>query len=397
MTYKIMAVNAGSSSLKFQLFDMPDEHVVTKGLIERIGSDDASFTIQVGNHKKKLTLAIKTHADAVVHLLDALVSQQIVGSLDEIVGVGHRVAHGGESFKDSVVINEAHLATIEDLGKLAPIHNPVNAVGIKAFTYALPGVPQVAVFDTSYHQTMKPEVYLYPLPYHYYQKHGIRRYGFHGTSHKYVAEAAAELLKCDGKGLRIVSCHLGNGASVCAIKDGKSVNTSMGFTPLAGLMMGTRTGDIDPSILPYIEQIEDKTPQQMTDLINKESGLLGVSGLSNDFRDIVEAADEGHERARLALAMFADRIRSTIGAYATDLEGIDVLIFTAGIGENSSLIRSLVCRKLGFLGIKVDEQKNQANDLFIEAKGSPVRVAVIPTNEEVMIARDVMRLAHKAK
>lgn len=392
MSHKIMAVNAGSSSLKFQLFDMPSEHVVTKGIVERIGSEDATFTIQVGNDKQKSVLAMRTHADAVKHLLETLISQRVVTSLNEIVGVGHRVAHGGESFKDSVLINEAHLATIEALSKLAPIHNPVNAIGIKAFMNALPDVPQIAVFDTSYHQTMAPEIYLYPLPYYYYQKHGIRRYGFHGTSHKYVADTVAELLKRDTKGLRIISCHLGNGASVCAIKDGKSVNTSMGFTPLAGLMMGTRTGDIDPSILPYIEQVEDKTPQDITDLINKESGLLGVSGLSNDFRDIVTAADEGHERARLALNMFADRIRATIGAYATDLNGIDVLVFTAGIGENSSLIRSLVCKKLGFLGVRVDEQKNQDNQIFIEAAGASVRVAVVPTNEEVVIARDVVRL-----
>jgi propionate kinase len=393
VSYKIMAVNAGSSSLKFQLFTMPDECVVSKGLVERIGSEDAVFSIQVGDNKQKLQLAIKNHADAVTHLLELLVSQNSVASLDEIVGVGHRVAHGGESFKDSALIDEANLKTIEALSQLAPIHNPVNVVGIKAFINALPGVPQVAVFDTSYHQTMAPAAYLYPLPYRYYQKYAIRRYGFHGTSHKYVAQAAAKLMGRNEQGLRIISCHLGNGASVCAIKDGKSVNTSMGFTPLAGLMMGTRTGDIDPSILPYIEQVDGKTPQQITDLINTESGLLGVSGLSNDFRDIVNAADEGHERARLALTMFADRIRSTIGAYVTDLDGVDAVIFTAGIGENSSLIRSLVCAKLGFLGIHLDESKNAENQLFIEKAGSPVRVAVIPTNEELMIARDVVRLA----
>jgi len=391
---KIMAVNAGSSSLKFQLFDMPSERVITKGLVERIGTDDATFSIQVGDEKQKSVLPMKTHADAVKHLLDMLISQKIVASLDEIVGVGHRVAHGGESFKDSVLISEAYLKTIEELSKLAPIHNPVNVVGIKAFMSALPSVSQIAVFDTSYHQTMAPEIYLYPLPYKYYQQHGIRRYGFHGTSHKYVAEVAAELLKRTPKGLRIISCHLGNGASVCAIKDGQSINTSMGFTPLAGLMMGTRTGDIDPSILPYIEQVEHKTPQEITDLINKESGLLGISGLSNDFRDIVNAANDGHERAKLALNMFADRIRATIGAYATDLEGVDVLIFTAGIGENASLIRQLVCQKLGFLGIKIDQQKNQRNALSIEAVDATVKVMVIPTNEEVMIARDVMRLMH---
>ena len=394
MSDKIMAVNAGSSSLKFQLFDMPSERVITKGLVERIGTDDATFSIQVGDEKQKSVLPMKTHADAVKHLLDMLISQKIVASLDEIVGVGHRVAHGGESFKDSVLISEAYLKTIEELSKLAPIHNPVNVVGIKAFMSALPSVSQIAVFDTSYHQTMAPEIYLYPLPYKYYQQHGIRRYGFHGTSHKYVAEVAAELLKRTPKGLRIISCHLGNGASVCAIKDGQSINTSMGFTPLAGLMMGTRTGDIDPSILPYIEQVEHKTPQEITDLINKESGLLGISGLSNDFRDIVNAANDGHERAKLALNMFADRIRATIGAYATDLEGVDVLIFTAGIGENASLIRQLVCQKLGFLGIKIDQQKNQRNALSIEAVDATVKVMVIPTNEEVMIARDVMRLMH---
>ncbi len=390
MTHLIMAVNSGSSSLKFELFSMPEEITVAKGLFERLGSGSAAFTLRVGDAKHQTTVALNDHQQAADYLLDALLESGIVPSLTLIDGVGHRVAHGGEYFKDSSPIDPAALLEIEKLSALAPIHNPVNAKGIRAFQLRLPHAVTVGVFDTSFHQSISEAGYLYPLPYRYYQDYGIRRYGFHGTSHKYVGETCAALLgRAD---LRIISCHLGNGASICAIDGGRSVATSMGFTPLAGLMMGTRCGDIDPSILPFIAEHENKSAQQLLEIMNNESGLLGISGISNDCRDIVSAAESGNHRADLALGMFTDRIRSVIGAYATEMNGVDAVIFTAGIGENSAVIRQRVCRKLGFLGIRLDENKNQRHATFIQQDGSPVIVAVIPTNEELMIARDVMRV-----
>ncbi|NCB61953.1 MAG: acetate/propionate family kinase, partial [Gammaproteobacteria bacterium] len=315
MSQKIMAINAGSSSLKFQLFSMPDEQVITKGLIERIGKQDAIFTIEFAGQKQKETLPVSDHQQAVDHLLKVLLDHQIIRSLDEISGVGHRVAHGGEAFRDSALIDDAALYEIEQLSILAPLHNPVNAIGIRAFLKALPHAKAVAVFDTSFHQTMAPDTYLYPLPYRYYTELGIRRYGFHGTSHKYVSQVCAEKMDTPLSELRIISCHLGNGSSICAIQHGRSVNTSMGFTPLAGVMMGTRCGDIDPSIMPFIAQREAKTPDEMNLLINNESGLLGVSGVSNDYRDVEQAAKNGNPQAQLALRMFANRIRDFIGSY----------------------------------------------------------------------------------
>lgn len=392
MSEKIMAVNAGSSSLKFQIFAMPDEQVITKGIIERIGKSDAIFRIDWQDQRHIETLAIPTHQQAVACLLSALVKRHIIHSLDEISGVGHRVAHGGEYFRDSVVIDDQVLQRIEALGELAPLHNPVNAVGIRAFQQALPHAKAVAVFDTSFHQTMKPEHFLYALPYDYYEQNGVRRYGFHGTSHKYVSERCAHAMARPLAELNLISCHLGNGSSLCAIQNGQSVNTSMGFTPLAGVMMGTRCGDIDPSILPYIAERERKNLQQINMLINNQSGLLGISGISNDYREILNAAGHGNPRAQLALAMFAERIRSFIGSYLVQLGGLDALIFTGGIGENSAVARAQICRNLAHIGIELDEQLNNANETFIQKASSRVKIVVINTNEELMIARDVMRV-----
>lgn len=390
MTHLIMAVNSGSSSLKFELFSMPAERTLAKGLFERLGSGSAVFTLRAGERRQQSEVALNDHQQAADYLLDTLLQQGVVDSLERIDGVGHRVAHGGERFRDSAPIDDDALVEIEKLSALAPIHNPVNARGIRAFLRRLPHAVTVGVFDTAYHQTISEAGYLYPLPYRYYQDYGIRRYGFHGTSHKYVAETCAGLL--GRQDLRIISCHLGNGASVCAIDGGRSVATSMGFTPLAGLMMGTRCGDIDPSIPAFIAERENKSAQQLLEIMNNASGLLGVSGISNDCRDIVSAAESGHHRAALALTMFTDRIRSVIGAYATEMDGVDVVIFTAGIGENAAGIRRQVCRNLGFLGIRLDDNKNERHLTFIQQDGAPVIVAVIPTNEELMIARDVMRV-----
>ena len=392
MLQKIMAINAGSSSLKFQLFSMPDEQVITKGMIERIGKQDAFFSIQYGEQKHRETFAVENHQQAVDHLLSALLDHEIIKSLDEIAGVGHRVAHGGEAFSDSACIDAAALQQIEHLGTLAPLHNPVNAIGIRAFMEALPHAKAVAVFDTSFHQTMPPETFLYALPYRYYQEQGIRRYGFHGTSHKYVSQKCAEKLSTPLSDLRLISCHLGNGSSLCAIQHGRSVNTSMGFTPLAGVMMGTRCGDIDPSIMPYLAKQENKTADELNALINNESGLLGISGVSNDYRDVEQAAKEGNERAQLALKMFAERIRAFIGSYIAHMGGLDALIFTGGIGENSRTARAAICHALEYLGIALDETRNNANETFIQQDSGQVKIAVINTNEELMIARDVMRV-----
>lgn len=392
MSQKIMAINAGSSSLKFQLFAMPEEQVITKGLIERIGKEDAIFTIEYAQQKIKQTLPILDHQQAVDGLLNALIDHQIIQSLDEITGVGHRVAHGGETFSDSALIDDKALTAIEKLSSLAPLHNPVNAIGIRAFQQALPHAKAVAVFDTSFHHTMSPDTFVYALPYRYYTELGIRRYGFHGTSHKYVSQVCADKLNMPISDLCLISCHLGNGSSICAIQNGRSVNTSMGFTPLAGVMIGTRCGDIDPSIMPYIEQTEGKSPEAMNKLINSESGLLGISGISNDYRDVDQAAKDGNKRAQLALDIFSNRIRDFIGSYIAQMGGLDAIIFTGGIGENSRTARAAICRELDYLGISLDDEKNNANETFIQQPSARVSIAVINTNEELMIARDVMRV-----
>ncbi|MEK4125875.1 acetate kinase [Anoxybacillus sp. FSL W8-0382] len=393
---KVIAINAGSSSLKFQLFNMPSEEVLTKGVVERIGFEDAIFNITVNGEKIKEVTPIPDHAVAVKMLLDKLIELGIIQSFDEIEGIGHRVVHGGEKFSDSVLITDETLKEIEDLSDLAPLHNPANVVGIKAFREVLPNVPAVAVFDTAFHQTMPEQSFLYSLPYEYYEKFGIRKYGFHGTSHKYVTQRAAELLGRPIEQLRLISCHLGNGASIAAVEGGKSIDTSMGFTPLAGVAMGTRSGNIDPALIPYIMQKTGKTAEEVIDILNKKSGMLGLTGFSSDLRDIEEAASKGDRRAELALEVFAGRIHKYIGSYAARMCGVDAIIFTAGIGENSDVVRAKVLRGLEFMGVYWDPALNKVRgkEAFINYPHSPVKVLVIPTNEEVMIARDVMRLAN---
>ncbi len=392
---KIIAINAGSSSLKFQLFEMPNEEVITKGLIERIGLSDSVFNITVNGEKQTEITDIPNHEVAVELLLSKLTSLGIIKSLEEIEGVGHRVVHGGEEFPDSVLINEEVIEKIEKLSELAPLHNPANLTGIKAFRNVLPNVPAVAVFDTAFHQTMPESSFLYSLPYELYEKYGIRKYGFHGTSHKYVSERAAVMLGRPLEQLRLISCHLGNGASITAIEGGKSIDTSMGFTPLAGVTMGTRSGDIDPALIPYIMGKINKTAEEVLEGLNKKSGMLGLSGFSSDLRDIELKAEEGNERAEMALSVFASHIHKYIGSYAARMSGVDAIIFTAGIGENSDTIRARVLNGLEFMGVYWDPALNKlrGEERFISYPHSPVKVMVIPTDEEVMIARDVLRLS----
>ncbi|GAF64317.1 acetate kinase [Bacillus sp. TS-2] len=394
---KIIAINAGSSSLKFQLLNMPEETILTKGLVERIGLNHSVFTIEANGEKIKETLDIGDHEVAVKILLDKLTSLGIIESLDEIEGIGHRVVHGGEKFNDSVLITDEVLKGIEEVSELAPLHNPANIVGIKAFKAALPHVDSVAVFDTAFHQTMPESSFLYSLPYEYYEKFGIRKYGFHGTSHKYVSERAAELLDRPIEQLRLLSCHLGNGASIAAIKGGESIDTSMGFTPLAGVTMGTRSGNIDPALIPFIMNKTGHDASEVINILNKKSGLLAVSGFSSDLRDIESEAEAGNERAELALEVFTSRIHKYIGSYAAQMNGVDAIIFTAGIGENSDVIRERVLKGLEFMGVYWDPSLNKVRgkEAFINYPHSPVKVIIIPTNEEVMIARDTVRLAQE--
>ncbi|MEH6889189.1 acetate kinase [Bacillus sp. JJ864] len=393
---KIIAINAGSSSLKFQLFEMPSETVLTKGLVERIGLEDSVFTITVNGEKQTEVTNIADHGVAVNMLLNKLTATGIIKSLDEISGIGHRVVHGGEKFPDSALITDEVLAEIDALSELAPLHNPAHVVGIKAFQEVLPNVPSVAVFDTAFHQTMPEESFLYSLPYEYYEKYGIRKYGFHGTSHKYVTERAAELLGRPLESLRLLSCHLGNGASIAAVEGGKSLDTSMGFTPLAGVTMGTRSGNLDPALIPYIMKKTGQTVDEVLNVLNKKSGMLGLSGFSSDLRDIEQAEEEGNHRAEVALEIFIGRIHKYIGSYAARMKGVDAIIFTAGIGENSSVIRERVLEGLEFMGVYFDPKRNnfRGEEAFISFPHSPVKVIVIPTDEEVMIARDVVRLGN---
>ncbi|MDF9760176.1 acetate kinase [Peribacillus simplex] len=391
---KIMAINAGSSSLKFQLFEMPSENVITKGLVERIGLKNSTFTLSVEGKKVSETVHIPNYEVAVGLLLKKLIYHRIIESFEEIDGVGHRVVHGGEVFSDSVLITVEVIEEIEKLSELAPLHNPANITGIKAFRQIL-DVPAVAVFDTAFHQTMAADSYLYSLPFEYYENYGIRKYGFHGTSHKYVSQRAAAMIGRPIEQLRLLSCHLGNGASITAIKDGKSIDTSMGFTPLAGVTMGTRSGNIDPALIPYIMEKTGKTADEVLDVLNKKSGILALSGFSSDLRDIQVEADKGNDRAVLALEVFADRIHKYIGSYSAKMGGVDGIIFTAGIGENSQAIRGRILEGLEFMGVYWDKDLNRTSgkEAFINTPYSPVKVMVIPTNEEIMIVRDTMRLA----
>ncbi|SEM44079.1 acetate kinase [Terribacillus saccharophilus] len=395
MLSNILAINAGSSSLKFQLIHMPEEDVKAVGLVERIGLNDSIFTIKFNGEKDETTKDIENHEEAVKMLLEKLTSTGVISSLDEIDGVGHRVVHGGEKFSDSVLITDQVMEEIAEVSELAPLHNPANLTGIRAFKEILPNIPAVAVFDTAFHQTMPPESYLYSLPYEYYEKYGIRKYGFHGTSHQYVSQRAAELMDRPVEQLRLISCHLGNGASIAAIEGGKSVDTSMGFTPLAGVTMGTRSGNIDPALIPFIMRKTGKTADEVLHVLNKESGMLALSGFSSDLRDIESKSEAGDERAELALDVFAERIHKYLGSYAARMSGVDAIIFTAGVGENSTAVRERVLKGLEFMGVYYDPSLNnvRGKEQFLTYPHSPVKVIVIPTNEEVMIARDTVRLA----
>jgi len=392
---KIIAINAGSSSFKFELFEMPAEKEIARGLIERIGLGEGKFTLQSAAGRESIERNFKNHTEAVNVMLESLVSKNIIRSLDEIEGTGHRVVHGGETFSEAVVIDGDVVKEIEHLSEFAPLHNQANLMGIHAMMELLPDVTHVAVFDTSFHQTMPESSYLYSLPYKYYKDYRIRKFGFHGTSHKYVTERASKLLKRPLEELRLISCHLGNGASIAAVKAGKSLDTSMGFTPLAGVTMGTRSGNIDPSLIPYIMEKTNKSAVEVLNVLNRESGLLGVSGFSSDLRDITDEAKRGNERAELALEVFGSSIHKYMGSYAARMGGVDAIIFTAGVGENSALIREKVLDSLEFMGVYIDKKTNNqtvGTEATISHSYSPVKVLVIPTDEEVMIAREVIDL-----
>ncbi|MCB6994461.1 acetate kinase [bacterium 210820-DFI.6.37] len=394
---KVLVINCGSSSLKYQVLDMTNEVLEAKGLVERIGMEGSVITHEkIGMDKFKLVTPMENHKDAIGHVLDAIIDEDhgVVKDMSEIGAVGHRVVHAGEKYAESVVINEQVLATLEECVDLAPLHNPPNLLGIAACQELMPNTPMVAVFDTAFHQTMPPESYIYAIPYEYYEKYGIRRYGFHGTSHKYVAERASDILNVDIKDLKLITCHLGNGASVSAIKRGVCMDTSMGFTPLEGLVMGTRCGDIDPAIVTYIREKEGLAQGEANEILNKKSGVLGISGVSSDFRDLEAAAEDGNERAMLAIKVFAHKVRSYIGAYIAEMNGVDAIVFTAGVGENDMAMRDIICNDMGNLGIKLDLVKNKVRgkETIISREDSKVKVILIPTNEELMIARDTYRL-----
>jgi acetate kinase len=393
---KVLVINAGSSSLKYQLLDMDTERLLAKGLAERIGIEGSVVTHEpVGKGKVKFERPMETHKEALDIIMRALVDEQygVIKSLNEIDAVGHRTVHGAETFASSVVINDEVIEKMEECSALAPLHNPANLIGIRACQEVLPNVSMVGVFDTAFHQTMPMEAYIYPLPYELYEKYRIRKYGFHGTSHRYVSLRAAELLNQDLSQLKLISCHLGNGASIAAIRYGESIDTSMGLTPLAGLAMGTRCGDIDPEIMIFLRQ-HGYTTEELDHIMNKESGILGISGISSDFRDVEQAADAGNKRAQLALDVFHYRVRTTIGAYVAAMDGVDGIIFTAGLGENSGATRLAICDGLTYLGIKLDAEKNskRGEEMVISTADSATNVMVIPTNEELMIARDTVAL-----
>ena len=394
---KVLVINCGSSSLKYQVLDMTNEALLCKGLVERIGMEGSVITHEkIGMDKVKNVVPMNDHKDAIEQVLAAVQNAEhgVVKSMDEIGAVGHRVVHAGEKFACSVKITEEVIKALEECVELAPLHNPPNLLGIEACKQLMPETPMVGVFDTAFHQTMPAESYIYAIPYEYYQKHGIRRYGFHGTSHKYVAERAAHMLNVSLDDLKLITCHLGNGASVSAIKRGKCIDTSMGFTPLEGLVMGTRSGDIDPAIVTFIREKENLPQGVANEILNKKSGVLGISGVSSDFRDLEEAVAEGNERAALALKVFAHKVRFYIGAYIAEMNGVDAIIFTAGVGENEITMREVICHNLGNLGIKLDPLKNKVRgkETIISTDDSKVKILLIPTNEELMIARDTYNI-----
>ncbi len=394
---KVLVINAGSSSLKYQLIDMDTESVLAKGLCERIGIDepDIQYTnVAAGMDKIKKVIPMKDHSDAIAAVMDILTDKEVgvIKSMDEIDAVGHRVVHGGEEFASSCLVTDAVLKALEKCTPLAPLHNPPNIIGINACQKAMPGTPMVAVFDTAFHQTIPAKAYMYALPYEYYEKYGIRKYGFHGTSHKFVAQEAAKYLGKAPEELKLVTCHLGNGSSISAVDCGKCVDTSMGFTPLDGVPMGTRTGSMDPAVVTYLLN-KGMTDKEVDKVMNKESGVYGISGVSSDFRDLCSAADDGNERAKLALEMFAYHVKQYIGAYVAAMNGVDAVVMTAGVGENDSYTRSLILDGLDYLGITYDKDKNNTRGTVdISADGARVKTLVIPTNEELMIAIDTKNI-----
>mgnify|MGYP001371845102 CR=1 FL=1 len=400
---KILVINAGSSSIKYQLYNMKDESVLASGRVERIGTESAIVTHEpaAGPGVREVS-EILDHVTAVRRVLDLLLHREhgVVASIAEIEAVGHRVVHGGETFKASVLVDDEVKRSIRDLFDLAPLHNPAALMGINAVEQNMPNMPQAVVFDTAFHQTMPRHAYLYPIPMALYRRHKIRRYGFHGTSHFYVSERAAEMIGRPIAELKMITCHIGNGASCTAIQGGKSIDTSMGLTPLEGLMMGTRSGDIDPAVVPFVMSKEELTLGEVNSMLNKHSGMLAISGFSGDMREIVEAMEDGDRNAKLAFDMFCYRLRKYVGAYAAAMNGLDVLVFTAGIGENSAHVRKAVCEGLTFLGVQLDETANQRHSKdarFISAPDSRVKVLVVPTNEELIIARDTFRLVSERK
>jgi len=394
---KILVINCGSSSLKYQLIDSDTEGVLAKGLCERIGIDGSCITYQkAGCDKVKTEIPMPDHTKAVELVIAALTDPAtgVIKDLSEIGAVGHRVVHGGEKFASSVIITDEVIKAVEECNDLAPLHNPANIIGINACQQLMPGVPQVAVFDTAFHQTMPPEAFLYAVPYSYYRDYGVRKYGFHGTSHSYVSKRVAEILGKDYNSIKTIVCHLGNGASICAVDCGKSVETSMGLTPLMGLVMGTRSGEIDPGAMEYIAKKENLDLEGVMNVLNKKSGMLGLSELSSDFRDIDQAMEAGNEEAAAAYNVFIHRVVSYVGAYAAVMNGVDAIVFTAGVGENDPSVRANVCKSLGYLGVKIDEEANKSreDEVIISAPDSKVAVLKVATNEELMIARETLAL-----
>jgi acetate kinase len=396
----ILVINSGSSSVKYQLFDMNNEVLLVKGRIEKIGSEAAQIIEQRSNDVERIEVKeIWGHSAAISHMLSTLTDpvSGVIRSVHDIHGVGHRVVHGGDFFQAEVLIDAEVKRQIKELYDLAPLHNPAHMIGITAVEEHIPGIPQVAVFDTAFHQTMPPKAYMYPIPKIFYRKYGVRRYGFHGTSHEYVSLRAADMLQTSIKRLKLITCHIGNGVSCAAIEGGLSVDTSMGMTPLEGLMMGTRSGDVDPAILPYLMMKEELSIHEMNSMLNKHSGLLAISGISGDVREVTQAALEGNRDAELAIDMYEYRIRKCIGSYAAAMNGVDAIIFTGGVGENSSYLRERICRGLTFLGVELNENSNtrrSCEERVISAIASHVDVLVIPTNEELMIARKTFNLLY---
>lgn len=396
----VLIINCGSSSLKFQFINAETEDVLAKGLCERIGIEGSQLVYQTtGGEKEKTQISMPTHTQAIKLVLDALVNEKsgVIKSLKEIEAVGHRMVHGGEKFACSTIITDEVIKTVESCNDLAPLHNPANLIGVRACQELIPGVPMVGVFDTAFHQTMPQKAYLYGLPYEYYEKHRVRKYGFHGTSHSYVSKRAAELMGKPYEAVKIIVCHLGNGSSVCAIKNGKSVDTSMGLTPLEGLIMGTRSGDVDPGVLEYIAKKENMNIDDISDMLNKRSGVLGISGISSDFRDLEDAAAENNPAGIRALESFHYRVAKYIGSYAAAMNGVDAICFTAGVGENGPETREDICSYLEYLGIQIDKDANKVRgkEQLISTLDSKVKVYCLPTNEELMIAREMLTLLKK--